>query len=557
MSRLLLQRFLTDLALWLHQRKGRTFSMDDLIAFLLDVQRKSWGDTTDLVHRIISSGVIEVVARDTYSFRHQTFQEYLAAVELARRLTTPDPTQHQEAWDLAWSKRTYSRWTEVLRLMVGVLAQTSGTEGHTIVRRWVRALLAEQQDANGDPGNLGLALALKSLTEVSEMEEWASLDLTEIEQEIIVTWIKGLIISAQYYNTSRVKRLNALAYDIGLLREPTIALVLRFLTNALSNRSKNVRKEVVNALRTWGERLPLHILLVPLQDKSSEVRGAAQEILYEQSSNLLHEPILTELLKHTSSDVRYAAVIALLEQGERVPIEVLINALRDEASNVRAVAVEALGEQGERVAVKVVMEAMREEESCVRSRAMEALGKQGERVAVEVLIKALQDEDSYVRGAAVEALGKQRERVSVELVLPAIGDDDRSVQDAVISLFAAPHFRDMLTEVTTEARAILQGEAPGRFFGSITQGFLAEVIEDMGYISPLFVEQLLPMLDWHYWQVRIKAIRALGKIRRNIPDIAIHRLLELRHDSVPAVRGAADDALAEILSLEAGMEDEV
>ena len=65
------------------------------------------------------------------------------------------------------------------------------------------------------------------------------------------------------------------------------------------------------------------------------------------------------------------------------------------------------------------------------------------------------------------------------------------------------------------------------------------------------------MLDWHYWQVRMKATRALGKIRRNIPDRAIQRLLELRHDPVRAVREAADDARGEILSLEAGMEDEV
>jgi hypothetical protein len=33
--------------------------------------------------------------------------------------------------------------------------------------------------------------------------------------------------------------------------------------------------------------------------------------------------------------------------------------------------------------------------------------------------------------------------------------------------------------------------------------------------------------------------------------------VELRHDPVRAVREAADDALGEILSLEAGMEDEV
>ncbi len=55
----------------------------------------------------------------------------------------------------------------------------------------------------------------------------------------------------------------------------------------------------------------------------------------------------------------------------------------------------------------------------------------------------------------------------------------------------------------------------------------------------------------------MKAIEAVGKIRRNIPDAAIRHLYNLRrNDPVRAVRDAADDALAEILSLETGIEDD-
>ena len=170
----LLQRMLTELALWLHQSRGRTFSVDDVVTFLLDIQRKSWGDAKDLINQVISSGVIEVVARDTYGFRHQTFQEYLAAVELARGLTSSDPAQHQQTWDLAWSKRTYSRWTEILRLMVGVLIHSPLAGGKNEAQRWLKALIAQRKSKEGDPGNLGLALAIKSLVEVSEAEEWLS-----------------------------------------------------------------------------------------------------------------------------------------------------------------------------------------------------------------------------------------------------------------------------------------------------------------------------------------------------------------------------------------------
>jgi len=74
---------------------------------------------------------------------------------------------------------------------------------------------------------------------------------------------------------------------------------------------------------------------------------------------------------------------------------------------------------------------------------------------------------------------------------------------------------------------------------------------------PAILDELTELLDWPHWQVRINAARALGSIRRNIPDEAIRRLLELRrHDPVRVVREAADDALAEILSLETGIEDD-
>src|SRR6266436_1425489 len=82
----------------------------------------------------------------------------------------------------------------------------------------------------------------------------------------------------------------------------------------------------------------------------------------------------------------------------------------------------------------------------------------------------------------------------------------------------------------------------------------------LGLTSPGLLEKLTEPLDYPHWQVRLKAIQALGHLRRNIPDAAIRRLLAFRRDpdlKMRAVREAADDALAEILSLEAGIEDDV
>src|SRR5260370_29090487 len=56
-------------------------------------------------------------------------------------------------------------------------------------------------------------------------------------------------------------------------------------------------------------------------------------------------------------------------------------------------------------------------------------------------------------------------------------------------------------------------------------------------------------LSWPHWQVRTNAARALGSIRRNIPDTAIRRLLELRRqDPVRVVRERSEEHTSELQS---------
>ncbi len=524
---LLLQRMLTELALWLYQSRGRTFNINDVVAFLLDEQHKSWGDTKELINQFISSGIIEVVARYTYGFRHQTFEEYLAAVELARRLISSNPKQHQQTWELAWSKRTYSRWTEILRLMVGVLTQAPIAGGTIEAQRWLQALIAQRKSKEGDPGNLGLALAIKSLVEVSEAEEWLSPNAIEFEQEIIYTWFEELVMAARYQRSTKVEKLRILAYDIGLLNKHATSTILNLLISASEDRSENIREEVVSALGELGERMPLKCLFAPLQDQSGRVQNAAQMVLDEQGVRLLSDPAaLMDALNHKNEDVRSAAVRALGKQGERVPLDLLIQALQDESWEVRSAAVETLGEQGERVPLDLLIQALRDEGWSVRKAAVEALGKQGEHVPFKYLLALVGDEDDDVRNIAIE----------------------------VISEFAP----EMFASVATEAIAVLQEKPVGRLLGSLIEGFIAEVLGNIGYSTPQVFNKLIPLLDWHYWQVQVKAAQALGKIRRNIPDLAIKHLLVIRSDSafIQSVREAADDALSEILSLETGIEDE-
>ncbi len=48
----------------------------------------------------------------------------------------------------------------------------------------------------------------------------------------------------------------------------------------------------------------------------------------------------------------------------------------------------------------------------------------------------------------------------------------------------------MLDDVATEA--ILQGKLAGRVLGSIAQGFIAEVLGEIGYSTPMVFDRLVP-----------------------------------------------------------------
>jgi HEAT repeat protein len=194
----------------------------------------------------------------------------------------------------------------------------------------------------------------------------------------------------------------------------------------------------------------------------------------------------------------------------------------------------------------------------VRSFSGELLNKVGKRVAIPLMLGLLKDYDSRVRAEAVRALGEQGERVPMEVLVGALSDDAGSVRVGAIKILQQ-RSPDSLSLIVAEAIAVLEKRPAGFILGSLLQGSFLDIIQRSGYTSPLVLAKVTELLDWPHWQVRKKACETLDELRRNIPDAAITRLLALRRDPDPlmkSVRRAADDALAEILSLEDGIEGE-
>jgi HEAT repeat protein len=192
----------------------------------------------------------------------------------------------------------------------------------------------------------------------------------------------------------------------------------------------------------------------------------------------------------------------------------------------------------------------------VRISFIQALCTLGAKAPSELLIKALYDNNWEIRRMVIKTLSLPGTKSSMEPLLATLGDTNSEVRKAVIQTLQKISF-DALVAASIEATAILLEQGSNQILGSLTQNFVARLIGDMGHSSPSLLEKLTQLLAWPFWQVRVEACIALGKIRRNIPNTTIRRLLELRHDpQSQAVQNAADDALAEILSLETGIEDE-
>ena len=85
------KRALAELSLQLFRYYGRTFTRKVMGDQLLRVSARLneqwlW---PDMLKQIIESGLLDVVANETYTFRHQTFMEYLAAEALHTGWRTP------------------------------------------------------------------------------------------------------------------------------------------------------------------------------------------------------------------------------------------------------------------------------------------------------------------------------------------------------------------------------------------------------------------------------------------------------------------------------------
>jgi HEAT repeat protein len=200
-------------------------------------------------------------------------------------------------------------------------------------------------------------------------------------------------------------------------------------------------------------------------------------------------------------------------------------------------------------------------ENTVRSAVIETLGALHACAPSEVLLQLLYtNTEGYSyndqRIAVLKALRQFGPRVPLTVLWSLLGSNHTEISRLAFQ-HLQKHHPFALKELVPVLKAIVRGEPVQGAFAARMHYRIAETVALMGRATPAVLEMVIDLLDHPFWEVQVRAAKTLGILRRNIPDSAIRRLLELRKDAEsPDVRAAADQALAEILSLEEGMEEE-
>ncbi|HEX4206659.1 MAG TPA: HEAT repeat domain-containing protein [Ktedonobacteraceae bacterium] len=434
----------------------------------------------DIALQLYQSNGNDVSVPETYSFTHQAFREYLVALALAQQLCSNNTQEQEAAWDFAWHKRLYSRWHEILCLLVGVLIQEYGADGGLVATHWLQKLADQHNRSGGDIGHLSRDLALRSLREYPPTQ--LSPELEQVAQTLVLDWAKQVLTEEQ-------SKARGLSSEIGLLDLHLVLPALSYFEEHKYTRNDlyssfsffEVPAKVLEAAyqHTHGvslyasaqsETLQQHAsqatLIALLMDKTEpwSIRESAAQWLGKWRQQVPVEPLSTTLLDPDNYyRVRIAAAEALAELGEHIPLAPLLAAAQDEQDIVRAAAIRALGHDGAQVPLATLFAALRDA-GVVRQDAEKALlilqptidditpwlgylqDAQAEvrrafieifgaRIPEALLLKMLRDPAWEVRRASVHALGTVGEQARQDALLAALRDENKDVRaEAALAL---------------------------------------------------------------------------------------------------------------------------
>ncbi|MGV8174515.1 MAG: HEAT repeat domain-containing protein, partial [Methanothrix sp.] len=521
-----------------------------------------------------------------YEFRHQTFQEYLAALALVNghfperdksKSLAEVIAQLTSRTEGSLGQNTISRnnreesWSEVIRLCATICNDDD-------VDKVILAILNPRKDEGDD--------AIRNRAFLSSL---CIADEPNVEEEIVKKVFKiliGLLRADDVIlgsNADVVVRMMIGTHWAELLHQ---SLILEFCQCDPDERwilgsfsgligAANAPQEK-NALQIWlttqekeisnyteFDAIDISLTLVQLS-KENRVFGAAQlaKVILERLDSiapLSHtsawalrcfvgeynrwrrewEPNSIEIqrifafVEKSNSDPNAIAnlIILLGKQNYGPAFEILLHKLRDPNIHIRRATIKALGDMKRKVAAKHLVTLLQDSDAGVRRNVAFALGHIKSEDAANSLIALLQDSDASVRRAAIIALSNMKCKDVIDPFIALLGDSDAKVRRrAALSLCAIKSDKGLIT--------LLQNH------DEYDEYVLKKAAWALGEIkSEKAVDSLISLLKDHDAGVRKQAARALGEIKI---EKAADSLISLLKDHDEGVRKNVAGALGEI-----------
>jgi HEAT repeat protein len=283
------------------------------------------------------------------------------------------------------------------------------------------------------------------------------------------------------------------------------------------------------AMRQISRHIPADVLLACLHDPWWPGGFMAAEFVGALGDAAPLDELLT-LLRDAEPGTRWAAAHALTFIRDRVPIEPLLEALGDSDGNVRGEAAEALERFGADVPVERLLGALEGGADYVGSvnvQVAAALAKLGRQEGIEALVQVLCSD--ALGWNAARALGEIGSAAPIEPLIAAFGNSNTQVRIRAAESLHKTH-PEALAAVVPMLLTTLKGDHPWPALESLRQTNVALALGTIGSDAPAFVARLIELLGWPYWETRMRAIWAIGRLGSRAPESAIEQLRERVHD---------------------------
>jgi HEAT repeat protein len=161
--------------------------------------------------------------------------------------------------------------------------------------------------------------------------------------------------------------------------------------------------------------------------------------------------------------------------------------------------------------------------------ALRALKELRRKDTLKPALEALQDVDPAVRVQAIGVIGFLKLEESIPALTASAGDADAHVRRAAVSALAFSHLKPAAEAITRALQDIdwMVREMAAETLGSNANGLMA-------------ADRLIAGLADEFWQVRLKAIRGLGRMKieravRPIGNCVNHEQANLRKEAAAAL----------------------